>query len=600
MQQVQPIRKLTAPRMALPRPPARQRHPWSQAIRIVPLARSLLTIIVLYLLIGPVAILGFASVRTTSSTLPFSAHSTFTFTNYTSIFSSLATYKILGTTLVYAAGSVALSLVVVVSLAFVLERTDFPLRRLTTAALMASLGLPPFVIALSWILLANPTNGVLNVIIHDLIGQGGTGPLNILTLIGMILVTAIVLVPSMYLMISGTFSRLDPSLEEASAASGVSDHHTLRRVSLPLLTPAIFGAVIYFVVLGIELFTVPAFVGLPGHVNVLSTEVYSLANPSSAVPDYGPDCVLGLIAIALALCLVIAYRTVAGRTSRYATVMGRAFHARTISLSRRAKWLIAIGIGAYAFLAVILPMLALLWQSFNQQFVRFGLAALGHLTFANYSQVLHDPVMRGAIVHTVVVALVSAASVMGITASVAWLGLRRPSRPIRVVEAAIFASIGLPGVVLAMAILLIYLWLPVGVFATIWILVIALVTRYLSYGLVLMRAAIGQLSRDIEDASAASGVGDIITLRRIVLPIVWPSVLRGFLWTFIQAARDVTIVLVLVSTSNLTIGSQLWGVWFDNGNYSYGAAASVILACVTGALTFAVIRLDPMISGRRS
>lgn len=598
LQEIGPVAKLSAPEGNLPTPEAPSRRTWLPlSISAAPIARSLLVTLVLYLLIGPLAILAFTSFRNTSVTLPFSPGSSFTFSNYSAILSSLATYKIMGTTLLYAAGSVALSLAIVVGLAYVLERTDFPMRRMATAAVMASLGLPPFVIALSWILLANPTNGVLNTVIRDAFGSSAEGPLNISTLVGMVFVTAVVLVPSMYLMVSGTFSRLDPRLEEASTASGVGDHRTLRRISLPLLTPAILGAVIYFAVLGIEIFTVPAFVGLPGHINVLSTEIYGLANPSGEVPNYGPDCVFGLMAVAVALCLVVGYRTVIRRSSRYETVMGKAFTARQVVLSRRAKIGIGIGILLYATLGVILPMITLIWQSVTQQLSAFGSAALKHLTWAYYVQVVKDPVMRGAMIHTVIVAFVSALSVMTIATLVAWLSLRRPSPLTRAMEMVIFASLGIPGVVLALAILLIYIWLSIGVFGTIWILVIAMVTRYLSYGLVVMRGALGQIGRELEDASTASGVGDVGTLRRVVLPIVWPSVIRGFLWTFIQVARTVTIVLVLISISNLTIGSELWGVWFDNGNYAYAAAASVILACVTGVLTYVVVRLDPMIRG---
>lgn len=544
-----------------------------------------------YLVAVPFVLLVFSSFRLTTEKLPWE-HTSFTLGDYGQILHSSHALHIIGTTLLYAGGSIVLGVVLVVPLAFLLERTNFPVRGLLRTVTVAPLGMPPFVAASAWILLANPRTGLLNSAWHWLVGGSGDGPLNIYTVWGMIFVSGLLFVPSMYLMISGTSSRLDPALEESSATSGARGWTTARRVTLPLVVPSILGAVVFYAVVAIEIFDVPAFIGIPGKVDVLSTWIYRLVNNPGGLPDYGVASAFGLVIVVLAIVLIAAYRQVTRNANRYVTISARGYKPREIKLSRSATGGAFLLLLLYALLAFVLPFLALVWRSFVPPFAPFDLSSLHHLTLANYRGVLNDPTMRAGISHTLVIATVSSVATMTLASVTSWLGFRESSRAGGFYNLIVFANLGIPSIILALALAMLYLWLPLGIYGTVWIIVIALVTRYLAYGTLVMTPAFFQVSRDLEDASATAGASAARTFASIVLPLVFISYLRGVLWTFIQAARDVTIVLILLTVSNVTVGAELFSLW-SNGDYALGSAGAVLLTLLTSVLTFIFIRLDP-------
>jgi iron(III) transport system permease protein len=486
-------------------------------------------------------------------------------------------------------------MLIVVPLAFLLERTDFPMRRLMTAIVLAPMGLPGFVAAMAWILMLNPDTGVLNDGLRSLLGTEGRGPIDIYSLGGMIFVGAMLFVPSLYLMISGTFSRFDPALEDASATAGATLVTTLRRITFPLLTPALLGALVYYFMVGIDTFEVPAFIGVPGGHYTLTTWIFRSVHPPGAqLPNYGTASAFGILTIVLATGLVVSYRYVIREQARFVTVGSRGFRPRTVPLPR---WLrrSAIGVLAlYGIVGFVLPFAILIWHSLVPPFTKFGLSSFREMSLENYTSVLAEPTVREAIVNTLVMAFAASILTMALAVLVAWFGLRDANRTSAVSQVLIFVTLGVPGVIIGVSTMLVYLWLPVGIYGTIWIIVLAMVVRFLPYGTMVVTPALMQVGRDLEDASAVSGAPWWRTLTKIVLPIIWPSCVRGGLWTFVHAARDATIVLVLMTAGNVMLGSYLWAIWFQEGNFAKAAAVSVLLALVSSALTFLLVRFDPI------
>jgi iron(III) transport system permease protein len=558
------------------------------------------TLVIGYLLLAPVAMLLFTSFRDTRTKLPFES-TDFTFANYRTVFGSTETWTILGRTLLYAGCSVGIAILIVIPLSFILERTNFPFRRLLTAVVLAPLGLPGFVAAMAWILLAQKQIGVINTAFRGLFGRSGQGPLDIYTFGGMVFVTALIFVPSIYLMVSGTFSRFDPALEESSAASGARIGTTLRRVTLPLLAPAILGATIFYFIVGIEAFEVPAFIGTPAGIYTLSTWMYALVHPpTSGLPSYGVTGAFGMLTILIAIALVAAYRRVLRDRSRFVTVGSRGFRPQPMHLSPTVRRLSLGVLGLYGLLAFALPFLVLVWRSFTGPFTTLDFASFRQLTLENYTYVIHDPTIRSATIHTIYIATSASLLTMALATAVAWFALRDGGRGARGSELLLFLSLGIPAVIVAISVGLVYLWLPVPVYGTIWVLVIALSTRFLPYGSTVMGPALMQIGRDLEDASATCGAPLWRTLVKVVFPIVWPSFIRGFIWTFVHAARDVAIVLTLLTVGNLTLGSELYAIWFQDAQFSKAAALSVLLAVASSLLTYVVIRLDPVMKQARS
>lgn len=543
---------------------------------------------VVFLIGAPLAMLLFSSVRSTRDRLPFEVTS-FTLDNYLQVFSSENTYRLFANTLSYAAGATLLGLALAMVFAYLIERTNIPLRTLVLVVVLAPMSLPPFVAGMAWVLLANPRNGIINVLLRGVLQISGDGPLNIYSIPGMILVGGIMFVPSMYIMISGTFSRMDPALEEASLLSGVSPRATLRRITAPLLRPGILGAAIYYFVVSIEIFEIPALLGMPGGIYTLSTWIYYLVHPPGRLPDYGLASSFGILTLAIAGALIYLYGRTTRQRERFITVTGRGYRPRLIDL-RRWRFPLLAGAVVYSFFTVALPFVILAWKSLVPAYSDFNLASLTSVSLNVYLSVLTNFKVLDAARNTAVIALVTSTGTMALAMLVAWLAIRSGFRAGALPDRLAFVAHGVPAIVVGLAVMFVYISLPLPIYGTVWIITIALATRYIAYGSRVMSAAYLQIHRELEEASWTSGVPWGRTMRRIVLPLVWPAYSRGWLWMFVHALRDVTIVLMLVSVGNETIGARLWFIWFESANQSHASALSVMLMLASAMLTYFVAR----------
>lgn len=300
--------------------------PWEKIIGV------LTTVGVSYLIGAPLLMLLYSSVRSTRDRLPFESTS-FTLDNHAVVFGSETTYRLFANTLIFAVGSVVLGLALAVGFAYLIERTNIPWRTLALVVVLAPMALSPFVAGIAWVLLANPKNGVLNVILRAAMGVSGNAPLDVYSITGMILVTGIMLVPSTYIMVSGTFSRMDPSLEEASRLSGAGTWQTLRRVTIPLLRPGILGATIYYFVVAVEIFEIPALLGIPSGNYLLSTWIYYLVYAPGHLPDYGLAAGFGMLTLLLAAVLIYIYSRMTRQRDRFVTVSGPGWRPQLIDVS---------------------------------------------------------------------------------------------------------------------------------------------------------------------------------------------------------------------------------------------------------------------------
>ncbi len=551
---------------------------------------------VLYLVASPLFVLIFASFRSTREHLPFEA-TRFTVENYARVFGSWATYGLFLNSLWYAAGSVILCASFSVALAWLLERTNVPWRPFLIAGVLAPLGLPGIVNALSWILLANPNNGLLNVILRNLFGITGPGPLNIYSVPGMIVVTALRFTPGMYLLMSATFSRLDPSLEEASNISGAKDWTTFRRITLPLLRPGILAAIIFYFVFFIEIFEIPALLGLPKRIFVLSTAVFEAMHPRSGLPDYGLASGYAVLTVVVAIGFISLYSRAVRGQSRYAVVTGKGYRPQLVQLGR---WrYVAVGLVLiYFFFAVVLPFFVLVWTSLLRYYRTPSVEVLKDLTLANHIAALGNRELLRSALNTVLVALSAATGIIVIATVISWLAVRRPFRGSAFPDRFTFVIFGVPGVVIALAFIFIYIWVP-WIYGSLSILVIAMTTRFLPYITRLTEPALMQVHRELEEASSVSGVTWFATMRKVVLPLIRPALARGWLWVFVQAFTETGMAVMLYVMHNDTISVRLWLAWFEDAMPCYASAIAVLLMLVSGGMTYFIARWTLLQEGIR-
>ena len=542
--------------------------------------------IVVYLIVPPLLLLFVASVRSTELQLPIEP-GPWTLSNLIRVFSDADTYLLFRNSFFYAASSVSISLSIAISLVWLLERTDLPARNVVFAVLLVPLAVPGYLKAIGWTFLASPSIGALNVLLRNLLGlEGSVGPLNIYTLSGMIFVSALSSVPSYVLMISGAFRNFDPALEEASEVAGASRFQTQAFVTMPLLRPALLAAAIYFLADALDDFQIPAILGINAGVYVLSTRIYMEVQPFGRLPDYGIASTYALLLFTVALILILLYRRMMARHERFAVVTGKGYRPQRLALGRW-KYVCFIGVALYILLAAVLPMLVLIWVSLQPVVGPFSIASLKILTLANYAELWNMTLFRRAVVNTLLIAPLVATATSLLSTLVAWMSLRGQFRGKSIPDVLTFINTAVPGVVLALAVMFVYLSFPfLPIYGSIWILVIAFATRYLSYSVRVMGGAVVQIHKELEEASQVSGASSWGTFGRIMLPLLFPAFMNVWVWIAIHAFREATLAVMLMTPANVVLSSLIWTRWREGIEHGLVAAMSVLVLSLSLVVAF--------------
>ena len=546
-------------------------------------------IVILYLIGVPMGMLVFSSLRDTREKLPIEP-TDFTFQNYVQVFTSEMTYRLFRDTLVFALGSLCVGFVLAMLFAWFLERAKTPARSLLMLMVLMPLGTPPVCDAMGWALLASPSTGVLNkAIFQPLLGMTGQGPLNIYTIAGMIFVAGMKLVPLVYIMISGPIARFDPSLEEASLTSRVSVSATFRHITFPLLRPAMLAAAIYCLIITLESFDIPAVLGMPYRLFVFSTLIFDATHPALGLPNYGLTAAYATVFLAIAGVLIWVYVRATHHKEEFSVITGKAYRAKLFDFGRWTWFFVAL-IVVYFVLAVVLPFAVLVWTSLGLIYRPIHIDSLVFANLNAYAEFVESPRVSGAVLNTAIIAVTSATGALLLASISSWLSVRSGFRGASIPDRITILMIGVPSIVLAMSMIFFYVWVPLPIYGSIWIIAIAVSTRQLAYCTRLMEAAYLQIHKELEEASLVSGVPWIPTVIRIVVPIIWPSFARGWFYVFSYALRDMSIAVMLFTVHNDTIGVRLWITWFTDGNAGKASAIAVGLALVSMVFNFVFVR----------
>ncbi|HKC26491.1 MAG TPA: iron ABC transporter permease [Jatrophihabitans sp.] len=539
------------------------------------------SVVLLYLVGGPLVMLFGSAFQHSEFGLPFSSQSVWTFRNFTTVFGAGQTYSVLGSTLEFALCSLAVAMVISLAFSWLIERTNLPFRNLMFVLIVAPSGIPLLITSISWSLLLNPTNGVINGVLHPILGF----KINVYSMLGMIFVQAFGMVPLTFLLITGSLRSMNGVLEDAAEASGASRWTVLRKITIPLMTPALLGAGIYEFVNSVENVDVPLVLGLPGHVHVLSTTIYNNTHPATGLPDYGLSGTYGMFLLVLALGPLIAYDRAIGSRGKYATITGRTYRPRTVDLGRW-RWPIFGGAVGYVLVSFIIPLLILVWASIQPVYTGINRAAWHRITFHQWTSIWSTGSVGSAIRNTLVLGVSVALLTMAFSLLVAWVIVRSRSRFTWVLDLLSFMPHAIPGVVIGVSVLLLYLLLPLPVYGTIWIVVIAQVTLFVSLGTRLMGSAIAQTQVVLEDAAAASGAPMRRTWTRVLIPLIRPAFFNGCLLVFMASMQNLTLPLMLASANNTVMSSLIWDRW----NYGLPTQAAV-LSLVMTAITVTIATL---------
>jgi iron(III) transport system permease protein len=582
----EPRRPQAPPPVVVPRRPMALPRVEGRTIAIV------VTIALLvYLVLGPVVMLVTSSFKDTEGTLPFQAGVPWTLQNYIDVLSSPATYSVLLNTFLYAAGALAVSFTLSITFAWLIERTDLPLRNLLFVVIIASIGIPNVIVGIAYAILLNPTNGLVNLVLRGLVGaERGPGPLNVYTLPGMVFVQGIALVPVTFLLVAAAFRAMDAAMEDAGATSGARFGTVMRRITLPLLTPAILSALVYQFVSVIESFDIPLVLGLRGGIPVLSTQIFIESRPSGGLPDFGLASSYSMLLLLLALGPLFIYNRVIGRSERYATISGHSYQPRRVRLGRWKYPAVALSL-AFITVSLVLPGLVMIWTSLQPFYAVPSPESLSRVSLDSYVDVLGSKRLRDAALNTLILGVGASFAAMLIGLSVSWVLVRTRSRLRFALDVLAFTPHAMPGVIIGLSILLIYLILPLPIYGTIWIIVIALATQYISISTRVMTSGISQVKNELEEAAAVSGAAWWATIRRIVMPLVLPAFLNGLLLVFLLAIKNLTLALILYEPKSVVLSTLVWTLW-DRADTGGTAAVGTIMVAITLVLGIVLRRVN--------
>lgn len=495
-----------------------------------------------------------------------------TLENYVAAYASAETARLFGHSVAFAAGSAALAFAIGTFFAWVNERTNTAFKSLFFALSLIPLVIPAILFTVSWILLASPKIGIINLALQDVFATKFVF-VNVYSLGGMIWVDGLHQSPLAFLLMTAAFRAMDPALEESALMSGATVPQIAVRVTLRLAAPAMAGSMLILFVRAIESFEVPALLGLPVGIEVYTSAIYQAIQ--SYPSEVGLACAYAAGLLVIASWCVLAQSRVARAGGRFATVTGKGFRPRVIDIGRWRHLTAAVFI-VYVLLIVALPFLVLLWSSLQRFYSVPSLAALKTVSFGAYRAVLGYPQFAGVVCNTVLMSLGSATVIMLATSVLCWV-VSRTRLPWRwLLDNLASLPLALPGLVLGLAIMVCYLTIDIGIYGTIWIMLIAYVTRFMPYGMRYNMASMLALHRELEESAAMSGASWSMTFWRIVLPLLKPGLIAGWIYVVIVSVRELASSILLYSPGSEVVSVMIWEYW-QNGQYRELSALGVML-----------------------
>ncbi len=559
---------MTAAAPALPRP-----FEWKWVVV------GLCVAFAVYIAVVPLAFLLWQSFFTPQTA---SKAAQFTLDNYAQAYGSGDTARLFWNSLQFAVGASLFSFTLGTALAWMNERTNTPFKKLFFALSIIPLVIPGILFTVAWILLGSPKIGILNLALQDWLGL--EKPLfNVYSLGGMIWVDGLHYSPMAFLLMTAAFRAMDPSLEESATMSGANVFQVARRVTLKLVWPAILATLLVLFVRAIESFEVPALLGLPVGIHVFTSAVYQAVHRYPS--QIGLASAYGMTLLLITSIGVYFVSRLSSRGSRYATVTGKGFRPRTLDLGPW-RWFCAAIFVAYFLMIVVLPFSVLLWSSFQKFYSVPSWQALHNLTLDPYRFIFGYPNLARTVWNTLVLSFGGATLIMLVTSVICWIVVKTRIPGRWLLDNVASLPMVFPGLVLGLAIMIFYLNVDVGVYGTMWIMFIAYVTRFMPYGLRYNTASMLQIHKELEESAAMSGASWGTTFVRVILPLLKPGLVAGWIYVMIVSIRELSSSILLYSPGTEVLSITIWELW-ENGQYVELSALGVLFILALFVLVMA-------------
>ena len=505
----------------------------------------------------------------------FSQQGHFTLAHYARIAADPGSSRALVNSLVVSSWATGGATALGVTMAWLIARTDLPGRARWHTALLIPYMIPPFIGAIAWVYLLSPA-GYLNQAWMTL-----TGSLDPVYVIygptGIVFVMILYEYPIAYLATMGVLQRMNPALEEAGRMARAGPWAVLREITIPLVLPGVLAGALLVMMASLGNFGIPAIIGFPARYIVLTTKIYNLILNFDEPGHLQAAAALSMWLVGIAAVLLPMQRAML-RRGRFAVVGGQASGASLVALGHWHRPVV-VGLAALVTVSVILPLGAILLTSVIRA---YGLPPVpGNLTLRHYATALADlPKARRAMTNSLLLAAGAATAIIFLAAGFAYLKERTRIRGTDILEVLITLPYAVPGTVVALAMILAWLrpipLIGLRLYDTLGIIFIAYLARFLVFGVRTTLAGLTQLHGSLEEAARISGASRGEAFADIVLPLIRPSLISGWLLAFIPAVTELTLSILLFSVGHETIGVVIFG-FQEEGKIALAAALAFLV-----------------------
>ena len=557
-------------------------HASSRAFTAEGITCIVAVILLVWLVLYPLLVLFIGSVRTDLPLRP----GQFTLANFISLFANPENLGAIVNTVVSSALATGLALIMGVSLAWITSRTDSPGRRFFDNVFVIPYYLSPFIGAIAWSLLANPRIGFINNLFTEALGFD-EAPLNIYSLGGLVFVMALYYSPIVFLFVAGSLRSMDPALEEASRILGVGPVVTTLRVTLPVVAPAIASSALLVFLNAAGQFGIPAVIAIPMHYDIITTRIW--IGLGYFPPKYTEAAAFAVVLLAFSSIVVVIQRRLLANKS-YTTVTGKGFRPSVVKLGR-LRYLTLSACILYFAVSILLPYAALLFTSF-QPYLSFAFEP-SSWTLNQYADVLfNNPLTIRATMNSLLLGILGATAAIFFSLVISYVVQRTNMKLRYTLDYLAILPAGIPAVVFAVALLWSYIFLPVPIYGTIWMLLIAYVAHYIPFGVRATTSGLAQVSVELEESSRIHGGTWLGTMRKIVVPLLKPALAAGWILLFIEFIRSLSLSILLYTPESIVMPVVTYEL-YETGAYPALAAFSVLQT----ALMFVAIYAARKIAG---
>ena len=491
----------------------------------------------------------------------------------------------LGVTLVIACSVAVAAAAVAAPIGWLVTRTDMPGAGAVRALVMASFVTPPFLGAIAWEILAAPNSGILNRMWRD--WTGASDPLfDVYTMTGLGFVIACYTFPFVFTLVANALDRIPAELEDSSAILGARPLVTARRITVPLVLPALLAGALVAFLQAMTLFGSPAILAMPAGFHTMTTKLWSLFQYPPK-PGLAAAAALPLLVVTIALLHV--QRRLLGRRG-YAVVGGRYGRPRVMRLGVWRWAALGVCIAVLA-LPVFLPYAALFKAAFTRvpsEPIALDKLTLHHVRFVflEFSQT------RRALVNTLLLGTMSATIGTVLACVIAYLTTRQAVIGHRVLHALATAPVAIPGIVLGVALFLSYTRPPLVLYGTLWILLLAYLTIELPVAYQQLQTAFRAVHPEIEEAGRILGASRLRALADLAAPLIRSGLIAAWCFIFIGVMRELSAAIMLFTANTKPISIVIYDL-----NESGDLGGISVLGLVMLLVTFAVVLLVNRLPG---